>query len=110
MNKTYSFWASMMTKALSLVDAVDGATPTSSRNDLAIFIDDLCCVSRDDFNMEQWCSRWNCREEESELQGYGRLIRSYSFPGQRRALTRREGSALPHAGSRPTNNPSRCSA
>ena len=32
----YSFWASMMTRILSLVEAVDGEIPTSSRNDFAI--------------------------------------------------------------------------
>jgi hypothetical protein len=33
---TYSFWASMIMRALSLVEAVDGVTPTSSRNDFAM--------------------------------------------------------------------------
>lgn len=44
MGVTYSFWASMMTRALSLVEAVDGATPTNSRNDFAILDDNVYCV------------------------------------------------------------------
>ena len=32
----YSFWASMITRILSLVEAIDGEIPTSSRNDFAI--------------------------------------------------------------------------
>lgn len=31
----YSFWASMMTRTESLVDAVEGGAPTSWRKDLA---------------------------------------------------------------------------
>lgn len=34
----YSFWASMMIRALSEVEAVDGGAPTSSRNPFAISI------------------------------------------------------------------------
>jgi hypothetical protein len=37
---TYSFCASMMTRTLSLVDAVDGGTPMSSRKLLAMVAED----------------------------------------------------------------------
>ena len=33
---TYSFWASMMTRTLSFVEAVEGGMPISSRNPTAI--------------------------------------------------------------------------
>lgn len=33
---THSFWASMITRTLSLVEAVDGTAPTTSRKLLAI--------------------------------------------------------------------------
>jgi hypothetical protein len=37
---TYSFWASMMTRALSLVEAVEGETPISSLKAFAIVMED----------------------------------------------------------------------
>jgi hypothetical protein len=38
----YSFWASIMTRTLSFVEALEGRTPTNSLNDFAI-------VNSDDF-------------------------------------------------------------
>jgi hypothetical protein len=41
-----------MTRALSLVEVVDGEMPTSSRKDLAI-IDNVCCMRENDLNIRQ---------------------------------------------------------